>query len=136
MLPAPFEAKLNFPGEAFAWAMNSCSVPGTAGPAYFTRGSGHNELAQYTERPDDYVNNLTRLARKFDTAKTMVPAPVVQVVDGASVGIIAFGSSHFAVEEARELEVNAIESLLKWVNAHGRSALIYGNTRLRLLEQR
>ena len=85
-------------GDGIPWR----SVPGTPAPAYFTRGSGHNEQAQYTERPDDYVSNLTRLARKFDSAKTMVPPPVVDRVTGASVGIIAFGSSHFAVEEARD----------------------------------
>jgi 2-oxoglutarate ferredoxin oxidoreductase subunit alpha len=46
------------------------TLPGTAHPnaAYFTRGSGHNEKAQYSERPDDYVNNMDRLARKFETA--------------------------------------------------------------------
>ena len=54
------------------------SVPDAARhgmPAYFTRGSGHNEKAQYSERPDDYVDNMDRLARKFDTARTRVPAP-------------------------------------------------------------
>ena len=59
-------------------------------------------MAQYTERPDDYVNNLTRLSRKFDTAKTMVPHPIVDVTPNASIGIIAFGSSHWAVEESRD----------------------------------
>jgi 2-oxoglutarate ferredoxin oxidoreductase subunit alpha len=85
-------------GDAIPWR----SVPGGPGNAYFTRGSGHNEMANYTERPDDYVKNLNRLARKFDTAKTMVPAPIVQTEPGASVGIIAFGSSHWAVEESRD----------------------------------
>ncbi len=70
--------------------------------AYFTRGSGHSERATYTERPDDYKNNMDRLARKFDTARKYVPKPVVAA--GASrVGIIAYGSSDFAVEEARVL---------------------------------
>jgi 2-oxoglutarate ferredoxin oxidoreductase subunit alpha len=85
-------------GDGVAWR----SVPGTGMPAYFTRGSGHNEMAQYTERPDDYVKNLDRLARKFDTAKTIVPRPVIQKVPAAKVGLIAFGSSHWAVEEARD----------------------------------
>ena len=54
------------------------TLPGTNHPAaaYFTRGSGHNEKAQYSERPDDYVNNLDRLTRKFETARHVVPAPV------------------------------------------------------------
>ena len=54
------------------------TIPGTGTPAYFTRGSGHNEKGQYSERPDDYVENVDRLARKFETARGHVPAPVVQ----------------------------------------------------------
>ena len=38
-------------------------------PAYFTRGSGHDAKGQYSERPDDYVENMDRLARKFETAR-------------------------------------------------------------------
>jgi 2-oxoglutarate/2-oxoacid ferredoxin oxidoreductase subunit alpha len=68
---------------------------------YFTRGSGHNDRAMYTERPDDYKNNMDRLARKFETAKQYVPKPVVAEATGSRVGIIAYGSSDFAVEEAR-----------------------------------
>jgi 2-oxoglutarate ferredoxin oxidoreductase subunit alpha len=78
------------------------SLPGTGMPSFFTRGSGHNELAQYTERPDDYVKNLDRLARKFQTAKTLVPHAIVEHDPQAEIGIIAFGSSHWAVEEARD----------------------------------
>jgi 2-oxoglutarate/2-oxoacid ferredoxin oxidoreductase subunit alpha len=69
--------------------------------AYFTRGSGHTERATYSERPDDYKNNMDRLARKFETAKRHVPAPVLSNGSGSRVGIIAYGSSDFAVEEAR-----------------------------------
>ena len=78
------------------------SVPGDGMPAYFTRGSGHNPKAQYSERPDDYVNNVDRLARKFETARKAVPQPVVENVDGAKVGIIAYGTSHFATNESRD----------------------------------
>jgi 2-oxoglutarate ferredoxin oxidoreductase subunit alpha len=78
------------------------SVPGESMPAYFTRGSGHNDKAQYSERPDDYVNNMERLARKFDTARGYVPKPIVQDVDDAEIGIIGFGSSHWAIEESRD----------------------------------
>jgi 2-oxoglutarate/2-oxoacid ferredoxin oxidoreductase subunit alpha len=70
---------------------------------YFTRGSGHTERATYTERGDDYKNNMDRLARKFETAKRFVPKPVVSGGTSASVGVIAYGSSDFAVEEARVL---------------------------------
>ncbi len=78
------------------------SLPGTPAPAFFTRGSGHNEMAQYSERPDDYVKNMERLVRKFDTAKTLVPGPVLEAESGATVGIIAYGSSHWAVQESRD----------------------------------
>ena len=85
-------------GDGVPWR----SIPGTAGPGYFTRGSGHNEMAQYTERPDDYVKNLDRLSRKFDTARALVPQPIVENDPKAKIGIIAFGSSHWAVEESRD----------------------------------
>jgi 2-oxoglutarate ferredoxin oxidoreductase subunit alpha len=77
------------------------TIPGDGMPAYFTRGSGHNERGQYSERPDDYVNNVQRLARKFDTARQMVPQPVAEIVPGAKIGIIAYGTTHFAIEESR-----------------------------------
>jgi 2-oxoglutarate/2-oxoacid ferredoxin oxidoreductase subunit alpha len=77
------------------------TIPGDGMPAYFTRGSGHNDRGQYSERPDDYVNNVQRLARKFDTARQMVPQPVAEIVPGAKIGIIAYGTTHFAIEESR-----------------------------------
>jgi 2-oxoglutarate ferredoxin oxidoreductase subunit alpha len=80
------------------------TLPGTDHPqaAYFTRGSGHNEKAGYTEKPEDYVNLMDRLEKKFQTARKFVPAPVVSVEKGAKIGIIAFGSSDFAVIESRD----------------------------------
>jgi 2-oxoglutarate ferredoxin oxidoreductase subunit alpha len=71
-------------------------------PAFFTRGSGHNARAQYSERPDDYVNNVDRLARKFETARNFVPAPVVDADKSARVGIIGYGTSHWAIAESRD----------------------------------
>ncbi|HLK54066.1 MAG TPA: 2-oxoacid:acceptor oxidoreductase subunit alpha, partial [Candidatus Angelobacter sp.] len=78
------------------------TLPGTNHPAaaYFTRGSGHNEKAQYSERPDDYVRNMDRLARKFETARKFVPAPVKEVEGTSKTGIIAFGTTHWAMTEA------------------------------------
>jgi 2-oxoglutarate ferredoxin oxidoreductase subunit alpha len=80
------------------------TLPGTDHPlaAYFTRGSGHNDKAQYSERPDDYEALMERLARKFDTARTLVPAPVVEQTGKSKVGIVAFGTSDFAVAESRD----------------------------------
>jgi 2-oxoglutarate ferredoxin oxidoreductase subunit alpha len=78
------------------------TVPGDGLPAYFARGSGHNAKGQYSERPDDYVENVDRLARKFDTARTHVPRPAVEMNPKAKIGFIAFGTSDFATEESRD----------------------------------
>jgi 2-oxoglutarate/2-oxoacid ferredoxin oxidoreductase subunit alpha len=78
------------------------TLPGTKHPkaAYFARGSGHNEKAEYSERPEDYVNNMDRLGRKFETARQRVPAPVLQNIDGSEVGVIAYGTTHWAIVES------------------------------------
>jgi 2-oxoglutarate/2-oxoacid ferredoxin oxidoreductase subunit alpha len=78
------------------------TLPGTNHPAasYFTRGSGHNDKAQYTEREDDYVNNMDRLAHKFEVMRKHVPEPVLQAAEGAKIGFIAFGTSDYAVRES------------------------------------
>ena len=78
------------------------TLPGSGMPAYFTRGTGHNEKAQYSERPDDFVRNLDRLGRKFDTARDRVPGPIVEANPKARVGIIAYGTSHWAIVESRD----------------------------------
>jgi 2-oxoglutarate ferredoxin oxidoreductase subunit alpha len=77
------------------------TIPGDGLPAYFTRGSGHNEKGQYSERPDDYVNNVQRLARKFETARQYVPKPDVHDTPAAAIGLIGYGTSHWAIEESR-----------------------------------
>ena len=61
-------------GDAIGWR----TLPGTDHPkaAYFTRGSGHNDAAGYTEKPDEYQAVMERLARKFENARKLVPAPV------------------------------------------------------------
>jgi 2-oxoglutarate ferredoxin oxidoreductase subunit alpha len=80
------------------------TIPGNRNrlAAYFTRGSGHNEYAGYSERPDDWEKNLERLTRKFDTARTLVPKPVIDEKDNARVGIISLGSNDPAILEARD----------------------------------
>ena len=89
------------------------TLPGNEHPnaAWFARGSGHNEKAQYSERPEDYVNNLDRLNHKWETARKIVPGPVLEhSAKGAKIGIIAFGSSHFAaMESVDELKQQGIE---------------------------
>lgn len=87
-------------GDAIPWR----TLPGTDHPAaaYFTRGSGHDENAEYTESAEAYVRIMDRLARKLETARELVPRPVVDEPETPNpLGIIGFGSSHPAIEEAR-----------------------------------
>jgi len=79
------------------------TVPGNRHPnaAYFARGTGHTIEARYSEEPDVWHDNLERLKRKYQTARSYVPKPFVETMPGANVGIIAFGSTESAIEEAR-----------------------------------
>jgi 2-oxoglutarate ferredoxin oxidoreductase subunit alpha len=80
------------------------TLPGTPHPAasYFTRGSGHNERAIYSERPDDYKNNMDRLNKKFETARKFVPKPEVEYTKDAKIGFLAFGTTHWAIIESQD----------------------------------
>jgi len=77
------------------------SVPGTDTPSYFTRGSGHDAFARYSERPEDYKNTVDRLMKKYETARKFVPKPVVETKRGAKIGFIAYGTTDFPLQEAR-----------------------------------
>ncbi len=81
------------------------TLPGTDHPlaGYFTRGSGHDEKAKYTEDAETYKRVMDRLARKYDTARSLVPPPVIERTPGAEIGILGFGSSHWGIVEARDL---------------------------------
>jgi 2-oxoglutarate ferredoxin oxidoreductase subunit alpha len=85
-------------GDAIGWR----TLPGTRHPkaSYFTRGSGHNDAAIYTEKPDEYVALMDRLARKFENARKLVPAPVVVKNGTSKVGFIAYGTTDFALRES------------------------------------
>jgi 2-oxoglutarate ferredoxin oxidoreductase subunit alpha len=80
------------------------TLPGTIHPAaaYFSRGSGHNERAQYSERADDFENNMERLNRKFETARSFVPRPEITKGHNAKIGIIGYGTSHWGITESRD----------------------------------
>jgi len=80
------------------------TIPGVRHPlaAYFVRGSGHNEAAEYTERPEEYVRLMDRLAKKFETARRFVPRPVIESGPDARIGIVAYGSTHHAIGECRD----------------------------------
>jgi 2-oxoglutarate ferredoxin oxidoreductase subunit alpha len=80
------------------------TLPGVTDPkgAYFTRGSGHDEAARYTENAETYARVMDRLVKKMETARTLLPMPVIVEEDGAEIGLIAYGSSHWAMIEARD----------------------------------
>ena len=117
------------------------TIPGDGLPAYFTRGSGHNAKGQYSERPDDYVENMDRLARKFESARSRVPAPVVQSNPKAKIGLIGFGTSHFATEESRDqlLEEFKVETSYFRVRAYPfndeLAAFVDAHERIYVIEQ-
>jgi 2-oxoglutarate ferredoxin oxidoreductase subunit alpha len=125
------------------------TVPGDGMPAWFARGSGHNEKGQYSERPDDYVQNMDRLARKFETARKYVPKPVVDLVPGAAIGLVGYGTSHWAISESRdqlrqETDVKTSylrlrgypfnDELLKFIDAHERIYVVEQNRDAQMLQ--
>ncbi|MCC6500412.1 MAG: 2-oxoacid:acceptor oxidoreductase subunit alpha [Anaerolineales bacterium] len=79
------------------------TLPGNKHPlsAYFTRGTGHDEYAKYTEDSATFQRNMERLKKKYETAKRFLPKPVVHRKQGAQIGIIAYGSTEAAINEAR-----------------------------------
>jgi len=89
-------------GDGVPWR----TLPGTEadGMSYFTRGSGHDEKARYTEDGDTYVRNMERLTRKFETVRQRLPAPILSPAGRKTpVGLIAFGTTHWAIEESRHI---------------------------------
>jgi 2-oxoglutarate ferredoxin oxidoreductase subunit alpha len=80
------------------------TLPGTEHPAaaYFTRGTGHNEKSGYSERPDDFERNMERINKKFETARSFVPRPELITSGKSKIGVIAYGTSHWAIIESRD----------------------------------
>ena len=126
------------------------TLPGTNHPnaSYFTRGSGHNEKAQYTEREDDYINNMERLAHKFEEMRKHVPEPVVRIAENAKIGFVAVGTSDYAVREScdqlkAEYDIDAsymrlraypfTDHLLDFIRRHDRVYVVDQNRDAQLL---
>ncbi|HEX8155025.1 MAG TPA: 2-oxoacid:acceptor oxidoreductase subunit alpha [Thermoanaerobaculia bacterium] len=91
---------LDVDGDGVPWR----TLPGTDHPfaSYFTRGSGHDAHARYSEKPEDYKNNVDRIAKKFETAKLFVPKSIVEQSENAKIGFIGYGTTHWALEESRD----------------------------------
>ncbi len=88
-------------GDGIGWR----TLPGTRDDkaAFLTRGSGHNKHAQYTESSPQYREVVDRLVKKWNTARGVVPAPIIDRTPGAEAGIIAFGSTNMPMREARDI---------------------------------
>jgi len=79
------------------------TLPGTHPDkgAFFTRGTSRNRYAGYTEKSEDYVDNMQRLSKKFNTAKQLVPsAEIHQGEITAQIGLVYYGTSSHAINEA------------------------------------
>lgn len=124
------------------------TLPGDfLGGAYFTRGSGHDAYAKYSERPADWKNGMDRLTRKLETARKRLPAPVVNG-KGAKVGIIGYGTSDPAISEAvalhrargGEIDYLRVRALPlhadvhAFINAHDKVFVCEQNAHAQLLE--
>jgi 2-oxoglutarate ferredoxin oxidoreductase subunit alpha len=94
-----FHRYLDVDGDGIPWR----TLPGVHPKgAYFTRGSGHNMYGAYTEDAKEYQAVVDRLRRKWETAKKLMPAPVVERAERNRIGIISVGSCDGAVREARD----------------------------------
>lgn len=114
------------------------TLPGNRHPlaAQLSRGTGHNAQNIYSERPDDWVANMQRLARKHETARRLVPQPMIDLRMCAEIGIIGMGSSAAAIAEARDmLRAQGVETSFMRVRALplGESARVFVESHPRLI---
>ena len=94
-----FQRYLDVDGDGICYR----SLPGDhPRGAYLIRGSGHNQAGAYTERSDEYIEVMDRLRRKFDTAATLVPGPIIERTPNADLAIVSLGSCHGAIQETRD----------------------------------
>ena len=100
-------------GDGIPWR----TIPGThpTKGSFFTRGTTRDPYARYSEKGVDYIYNMERLLRKFETAATLVPQPLVRLAKKPSkYGVIYFGSTSPAMEEALDIldeEGNGLDAL-------------------------
>jgi 2-oxoglutarate ferredoxin oxidoreductase subunit alpha len=120
------------------------TLPGThpTKGAYFTRGTSRNRYAKYSEEGSDYVDNMQRLLRKLDTAKGLVPQPIIRNAKQPSrYGVIYFGSTSVAMDEAMAklegegmhldtMRIRAFpfpDSVTNFINAHDQVFIVEQN---------
>jgi 2-oxoglutarate ferredoxin oxidoreductase subunit alpha len=110
--------------------------------AYFTRGTSRDPYARYSERGPDYLYNMERLLKKFESAKALVPQPLLRnAMQPTTLGAIHFGSTAPAMDEAIEaLERNGVQldtlrvrafpfadSVAEFIKAHERVFVVEQN---------
>jgi 2-oxoglutarate ferredoxin oxidoreductase subunit alpha len=135
-----FGRYLDVDGDAIPYR----TLPGThpTKGAYFTRGTSRDRFAKYSEEGSVYVDNMQRLVRKFETAKSLVPAPVIRAAkERTRYGVIYFGSTTAAMSEALvALETDGLhldtlrlrafpfsDEVIEFVNAHDQVFVVEQN---------
>ena len=119
------------------------TLPGNhhPGSAYFTRGTGHDEYANYCEDPEIWEENMARLGRKYESIRAAVPKPEIHMTKDAVIGVIGYGSSDPAILEARDylisdgiavdyLRLRALpvyKEVLEFIREHDRTYIIEMN---------
>jgi 2-oxoglutarate ferredoxin oxidoreductase subunit alpha len=119
------------------------TIPGNRHPrgGYFNRGTGHDENARYTEDPEVWERVMNRLCKKYQTARSILPEPILRAKGAARAGIIAYGSSDPSVQEAQDelekagfpldyLRVRAIpfnEKVEKFIQDHEKIFVVENN---------
>ena len=113
------------------------TLPGTehSKAAYFTRGTGHDESAKYSEDGDNYVRLLDRLTKKYETAKKDIPPPVLNQSAQSKLGVIAFGSSDPAVVEAQSQSEFDYLRLRGWPCGSDLATFLDGHQQVYIVEQ-
>jgi len=126
-------------GDAIGWR----TLPGTDHPkaAYFTRGSGHNDAAGYTELPHEYVAVMERLLRKFENSRKHLPAPVAVKNGTSKIGFLAYGSTDFALCESLDQIKNEYKADIDYMRirafpfAHEIHDFVASHERIYVVEQ-
>jgi 2-oxoglutarate ferredoxin oxidoreductase subunit alpha len=120
------------------------TLPGTDHPkaAYFTRGTGHDDAAVYSERAEHYVENMDRIARKLESARQVLPEPLIQEAQDTKIGLISYGSTDPAIMEALDrleeqgvsvsyMRLRAVpfhDKVLEFIKRHDRCYVVEMNT--------
>ena len=81
------------------------TLPGNQHPksAWFARGTGHDTMANYSEDPDDWYQNMERIKRKLSGARENLPQPQIDLIEGAEIGLIGYGTTDPPIQEARKM---------------------------------